>query len=139
MTCLFCGFGVDVAAARRACDACSFGGGAGCRSVCCPRCGYATPDEPPLLARLRGWLGGRVAPRDGIVSLAAMAVGDRGTVMKIDGADAGHARKLMALGVVPGAAVELERRSPAVVFRTGFTQLAVDEALAASIVVSLDG
>jgi Fe2+ transport system protein FeoA len=136
VTCSFCGMVLDTVAARHACNGCSIAsGGGGCRSICCPRCGYAMPEEPALLGRLRGWLGRRPVARAGVVTLAEMAPGERGTVIKIDGNDPARARKLMALGVVPGAGVELERRSPSIVFRTGYTQLAVDAALAASIVV----
>jgi Fe2+ transport system protein FeoA len=130
--CSFCGLGVELE--TRACSGCALAGG--CRSVCCPRCGYAMPAEPPLVQRVRSWLGRRAEERaGGEGTLAAMQPGERGRVVRIDGRDAGRARKLMALGVVPGAEVELERRGPAVVFWTGYTQLAVDDALAASIVV----
>jgi Fe2+ transport system protein FeoA len=138
VTCSFCGMILDAAAVRATCGGCSISGGGGsggCRSVCCPRCGYSMPEEPALLGKLRGWIGRREVVRAGVVTLAEMAPGERGTVIKIDGHDPGRARKLMALGVVPGAGVELERKTPAIVFRTGYTQLAVDDALAASIVV----
>jgi Fe2+ transport system protein FeoA len=111
----------------------------GCASLCCPRCGYQMPDEPPLLARLRGWFRRPVArgtPGE-TTTLAAMEAGQRGTVERLEITDVGQARKLMALGVIPGAPVELERRRPAVVFRTGYTQLAVDDGLAGSVVVRL--
>ena len=138
MTCSFCGAELDPVAARRACDACSLSGG-GCRSVCCPRCGYEMPEEPPLLVRLRAWFGRRPPARVGVMTLAEMAPGERGKVVKLDGRDASRTRKLMALGVLEGARVELERTRPSLVFRTGYTQLAVDETLAASIVVDLEG
>lgn len=72
------------------------------------------------------------------ISLARMAPGERGTVLALELARPADARKLMALGVVPGASIELERRSPAIVFRTCYTELAVDEALAAGILVQRD-
>ena len=138
MTCSYCGASLDPIAARRACDACSLAGG-GCRSVCCPRCGWEMPEEPPLLARLHAWLGRRRPLRSGVMTLAQMAPGERGKVVKLNGHDPSRARKLMALGVLEGARVELDRSTPSVVFRTGYTQLAVDETLAASIVVDLEG
>jgi Fe2+ transport system protein FeoA len=137
MTCSYCGVWLDPIAARRACDACSLAGG-GCRSVCCPRCGWEMPEEPAILARLRAWLGRRRPMRAGVMTLAEMAPGERGKVVKLDGHDASRTRKLMALGVLEGAFVELERTAPSVVFRTGYTQLAVDEGLAASIVVEVE-
>jgi len=138
MTCSFCAIEFDGTAARKACAGCSLAGGAGCRSVCCPRCGYEMPEGPAIFARLRAWLAGPVAEAPtGTATLAAMRPGQRGTVLKLDIGDLAQARKLMALGIVPGVPVELERRRPSVVFRTGYTQLAIDDALAEKVVVDL--
>jgi ferrous iron transport protein A len=131
MTCSFCAAEIDEAAA--ACAGCSLGGG--CRSVCCPGCGYKNPEEPRIFARLRGWLAERAEARARTSTVAAMRPGDRGTVTALDTGDAAQARKLVALGVVPGCEVELERRAPAFVLRLGRTSLAIDEALARSVVV----
>jgi Fe2+ transport system protein FeoA len=56
-------------------------------------------------------------------------------VIALDTGDAAQARKRVALGAVPGCEVELERRAPAFVLRLGRTTLAIDEALARSVVV----
>lgn len=48
-----------------------------------------------------------------------------------------HLQKLMAMGVLPGVAITLLRRSPAFVFEAGYSQFAVDEEIAADIYVRL--
>ncbi len=138
MNCAFCAAELDAVSAR-SCSGCSLG--AGCRSICCPSCGYQTPQEPRIIARLRGWLSSRAPARAAAASttVATMRPGERGTVLRLEtgGVDAAQARKLMALGVLPGCQVELDRRSPAFVLRLGYTRLAIDEALARSVVVRL--
>lgn len=136
MICAYCNQPFDAAEAGHACDGCSLAGG-GCRSVRCPRCGYETPAEPATFARLRAWFRGRVqpAPACGTATLAELMPGQRGTVLSLDAAQPSDARKLMALGVLPGAEITLERRRPAFVLRTGYTELAMDDTLARAVVV----
>ncbi len=50
------------------------------------------------------------APR-GFRTLDALAPGESGVVVRLGG-DAGTARRLMELGLVPGTAVEVVRRAP---------------------------
>jgi Fe2+ transport system protein FeoA len=45
-------------------------------------------------------------------------------------------QKLMAFGILPGMPIVLLQRSPAFVFQIGQTQVAVDERIAADIVVA---
>jgi DtxR family Mn-dependent transcriptional regulator len=51
--------------------------------------------------------------------------------------DASHLQKMMALGVLPGGKIRLLRSSPSFVFECGYSQFAVDEAIAADIYVRL--
>ena len=46
-------------------------------------------------------------------------------------------QKLMAMGVLPGVAITLLRRSPSFVFEAGYSQFAVDEEIAGDIYVRL--
>jgi DtxR family Mn-dependent transcriptional regulator len=46
-------------------------------------------------------------------------------------------QKLMAMGVLPGVAITLRRRSPSFVFEAGYSQFAVDEEIAGDIHVRL--
>jgi Fe2+ transport system protein FeoA len=47
-------------------------------------------------------------------------------------------QKLMAFGVLPGAPITLLQRRPAFVFQIGQTQVAVDERIAADILVAAE-
>ena len=63
------------------------------------------------------------------VSLVVLAEGERGRVTCLDD-PGGAATPLAAMGVVPGAELELVQRFPAFVFRIGYAEFAVDEGLA---------
>ena len=67
------------------------------------------------------------------VAAGMLGVGERGRVTcLLDPADA-PARKLAALGVLPGAELLMLQRSPAIVFRIGHAELALDAELAGRI------
>jgi len=69
-------------------------------------------------------------------SLAALAVGQRGTVQRLAARDPADLRKLLALGLLPGVELEVERRWPAVVLRLDYASVALDARLAGSVLVS---
>jgi ferrous iron transport protein A len=69
-------------------------------------------------------------------SLASLGVGAKATVRRFAAANSGDLRKLLALGVLPGVELEVERRWPAVVVRMGFATVALDSKLAEGVVVS---
>jgi ferrous iron transport protein A len=64
------------------------------------------------------------------VRLLSLAEGERGRVTCLEDPGSRGAAKLAALGVLPGIELVLVQRSPAFVFRIGYAELAVDEALA---------
>jgi Fe2+ transport system protein FeoA len=140
MTCSYCGHVFDIQASRHECAGCV--AGAGCRSVRCPRCTYEMPEELQLVSRLRAWFQRRrtqtaAAAIPDQPRLTDLSPGQRGTVLRLEVGDAGQRHKLMALGVLPGTAIELERRSPAFVFRVGFSRFAVDERMASAVIVEV--
>jgi Fe2+ transport system protein FeoA len=49
----------------------------------------------------------------------------------------GHLQKLMAMGVLPGVPITLLRQFPSFVFEAGYSQFAVDEAIATDIYIRL--
>jgi len=69
-------------------------------------------------------------------TLAALDVGARATVRRLASSSGGDLRRLLALGVLPGVELEVERRWPAVVVRMGYATVALDAALAEGVVVS---
>jgi DtxR family Mn-dependent transcriptional regulator len=67
--------------------------------------------------------------------LDALAPGEAGRIVHIVSREPGRLVKLAGLGVVPGAVVHLQQRTPAIVLRMGETTVAFDPAIAAEIYV----
>jgi ferrous iron transport protein A len=68
-------------------------------------------------------------------TLAALDVGVRATVRRLASPNGGDLRRLLALGVLPGVELEVERRWPALVVRMGYARVALDAGLAEGVVV----
>jgi Fe2+ transport system protein FeoA len=68
--------------------------------------------------------------------LAALEPGQRATVRRLAAKSAADLRKLLALGLLPGVEVEVERRWPAFVLRLDCATVALDDALAGAVLVS---
>jgi len=141
--CSFCSHEFDEAEAAAACRACVLS--ANCGRVRCPRCGYEDVRPSRLARAFSGWRRGRRAREgrrgsrrcpDGL-TLQELGPGGRGTVLRLlDLEQRGRlAQRLMVLGVLPGVQVEVVRCSPAVVFRIGHSQFAVDDQLARMVLV----
>jgi Fe2+ transport system protein FeoA len=73
----------------------------------------------------------------GLLPLSCLHAGERGVIAAIGASDTDAIRKLMALGVLPGATVSIIQTFPSHVLQIGQTQLAVDTALAETITVRL--
>ena len=67
--------------------------------------------------------------------LSEATVGERCVVVRLEMGQVERVRRLVALGVMPGSAVEVHQRWPGVVFRMGFSEFAVDVELASAIFV----
>lgn len=68
-------------------------------------------------------------------TLGALREGERATVRRLAAPTPGDLRKLLALGLLPGVEVEVERVWPATVVRLGFATVALDAELAGAVVV----
>ena len=133
--CSLCGFEFEPGGAACAERGCPFAG-AGCRTVDCPRCGYAVPDERQ--SRLARWVRRLFAPAasdGGPRTLADLRPGESGVLEGIDGEPALAAR-LTAQGLAPGVTVHLVQRSPSYVIEVGETTLALERRVADVIRVS---
>lgn len=71
-------------------------------------------------------------------TLAALRPGQRGTVQRLAAASGASLRKLLALGLLPGVELEVERSWPAIVVRMGHATLALDSALAGAVLVTVE-
>jgi Fe2+ transport system protein FeoA len=69
-------------------------------------------------------------------SLADLPVGQRGTIQRLATKIPADLRKLLALGLLPGVELEVERRWPAMVLRLDFSSVALDAALAEAVLVA---
>ncbi len=138
MKCSFCGFEFDPEQ-RQACPACPLS--SNCGKACCPRCGYEAVRPAPVVERLRGWFTKAAARRRADASQSGLAlsdlpVGQSASVLGLAAGDEDHqSARLLAMGLLPGVVIRLLRRSPAFVFVVGNSQFAVDERLAAHILV----
>jgi len=131
--CLLCGFAFEPggsACAERGCPL----AGAGCRTLDCPRCGYAVPDERAsrLGVWIRRWFARPTASETVPQRLADLRPGDEAVLDGIEG-DAALAARLTAQGLAPGVAVHLVQRIPSYVIEMGVTTLAVERRVARAI------
>jgi len=138
-TCALCGFAFEpggTACAERGCPWI----GAGCRTLDCPRCGYAVPDEGA--SRVATWIRRLLAPAasagTAVATLADLSPGADGIVERIEGGPALAAR-LTAQGLAPGVAVHLVQRVPSYVVEVGATTLALERRVAGAIRMRPEG
>lgn len=73
------------------------------------------------------------------IPVTLLGDGERGRVTCLETPDGPAARKLLALGILPGIEVAVLQRKPAFVLRSGHTDLALDSALASQIRVRREG
>jgi Fe2+ transport system protein FeoA len=78
--------------------------------------------------------GSSISRFDGHTRLSALGAGRRAVVRRVLGGD-GRADRLAALGVTPGVPIEVLQTFPGVVLRCEETELAVEWAIAHSILV----
>ena len=71
--------------------------------------------------------------------LDRLPVGDSGRIVYVVPKDSDRLLRLSGLGVVPGATVQLQQKSPAAVLRVGETTLAIDPDIAGEIYVKKVG
>jgi Fe2+ transport system protein FeoA len=69
--------------------------------------------------------------------LSSLPAGSRGVVRHVVPDRNGRAERLAALGVMPGAPIEVLQTFPGVVFRCDETELAIEPAVARAILVDL--
>jgi Fe2+ transport system protein FeoA len=83
--------------------------------------------------------GSSVFPFDDAPRLSALRAGTRAVVRRVLPDASGRAERLLALGVTPGAAIEVLQTFPGVVFRCDETELAIEPAVARAVLVDVVG
>lgn len=71
----------------------------------------------------------------GVVPLTELKSGDEGDIAYIQTDDDKKMQKLMAMGVLPGNRIQLLQAFPSYIFRVGFSEFAIDHAMAREIFV----
>jgi DtxR family Mn-dependent transcriptional regulator len=74
-----------------------------------------------------------------VVPMSNLRQGESGAIAYIHTGDSDKLKKLMALGILPGESVTLQRRYPSFVFTVGRSRYAVDEGMAEAIYVKRVG
>jgi ferrous iron transport protein A len=69
------------------------------------------------------------------MSLTILKTGEKATVVGIRTEDRVKLRKLTAFGILPGVGVKVIQKYPAIVIQVGYTQVALDEAIASEIII----
>ena len=70
-----------------------------------------------------------------VVPMSDLRQGEPGAIAYVQTGDSDKLKKLMAMGILPGEPVTLERRFPSFVFTVGRSRYAVDEEMARAIFV----
>ena len=95
-------------------------------------CPHGKPIPPGECCRqMRASVGRLIAP------LSELEEGQSGEIAYIQMSNTGRLQKLIAMGMLPGGKISLQRRSPSFVFECGYSQFAVDEEIAADVYVRL--
>ena len=79
-----------------------------------------------------------MSPSEKARRLSSMTPGSSGRVLRVVRENPDRADRLAALGVTPGATVRVLQRFPGVVFLCDHTELAVEPAVARSILIEVD-
>jgi Fe2+ transport system protein FeoA len=79
-----------------------------------------------------------MSPSEKARRLSSMTPGSSGRVLRVVRDNPDRADRLAALGVTPGATVRVLQRFPGVVFLCDHTELAVEPAVARSILVEVE-
>ena len=93
----------------------------------CPHGKPIPPGDCCAEARQKGDLG--------VVPLTEFRSGQEGEIAYIQTEDSKKMQKLMAMGVLPGNRIILAQSFPSYIFRVGFSEFAIDTALAREIFV----
>ena len=70
-----------------------------------------------------------------VVPMSNLRQGEIGAIAYVHTGDSDKLKKLMAMGILPGEQIKLERRYPSFVFNVGQSRYAVDEGMAQAIFV----
>jgi DtxR family Mn-dependent transcriptional regulator len=71
----------------------------------------------------------------GVVPLTEFKAGEEGEIAYLQTEDNKKMQKLMAMGVLPGNRIQLQQAFPSYIFRVGFSEFAIDSAMAREIFV----
>jgi Fe2+ transport system protein FeoA/rubredoxin len=146
MKCSLCGLDYSEEEALKACANCPI---KRCTMLRCPNCGFETPMPPKWLQmfiekgrNMKSMIKQKTAIPNFLKSktidaapLILLRNEQWGKVVYLDTDQPQHLQKLVAIGILPGATIQLIRKFPSYVFQLGQSQFAVDRELACCIYV----
>jgi Fe2+ transport system protein FeoA len=133
--------------AQQACAGCISAGP--CAMVKCPNCGYEQPREMEHESFLSRLLGRRKKHKQiEVAAINSAAVkaplrldqaqeGVRAVVSKVATDDLPRLRKLLVMGILPGATISIDQRKPLLVVSIGASQFAMDMQMAESVFIQV--
>jgi len=135
--CSFCGTEFDENDSVKACAGCPMS--KACNKLKCPNCGYEALKEPKLIRLIKGLFSSKrdvqCSSENKKKNLSQMKSGDTGIIQSIMTNDSSILKKLMCMGILPGASLSLLQTFPAYVVQVGFTHVAIDKDIASVIIV----
>jgi Fe2+ transport system protein FeoA len=108
-----------------------------CGLIRCPACEYEFPEAPRSVSWFRRLFGRaeRCESPGGVRTVRDLGRGERAEIVHLADVSSGRSNALAVFGLVPGSEVTLLQRLPSYVLQVGETVLALEEAVASSIVV----
>jgi Fe2+ transport system protein FeoA len=131
MKCQYCGKSFERSEALKSCEKCGKSGG--CNLIRCPYCYSEFLQEPKIFSKIAAlFMKKKKAKTDKcrILKLGEMDCGKSGKIVNILTDDILKRRKIMAMGLLPGITVMLLQKYPAIVIKSGESQVAIDGKLA---------
>ena len=71
------------------------------------------------------------------MKLSMLKRGEKGMVIELDTGNDSILRKLMSMGIMPGAEVEVIQAYPCYVIQAGYTQVSIDNEIASAIIIDV--
>jgi len=136
--CPLCGLAFDPSGLA-ACRACPLG--AGCRVTCCPSCGYSwvEPEQTRSGRFLRRWMrrnrGGARRRGSAPATLAEVPAGWKARLSSWEATPPRRRQQLRAYGFAESGWILVLQHTPTTIVRIGLTELALEQELAATILV----
>jgi Fe2+ transport system protein FeoA len=146
MTCSLCGLRYSEIDAAIACKGCPFVSG-DCALLKCPNCGF---EQPALRNRsnVSSWFRtvfrkrdrlhkkNIVSKKEGAMTLLNLTIGNSAIIEKLNTTNRNMLRKFLAMGMLPGSRIVLERKKPIFLISLRNSKFAMDRSMAETVIIT---